>query len=73
MGMAKHGMIARNGNGRTRNGSLPLTALISSRDSDHQKLLRNAKSLAFQLVSMTIALVKTQSAESSRYKEYVAF
>jgi hypothetical protein len=44
MGMTEHGMTTGNengktvrgggnGNGRTQNGSLPLTALISSRDN----------------------------------------
>jgi hypothetical protein len=30
--LAEHGIATGNGNGRTRNGSLPFTALISSRD-----------------------------------------
>jgi hypothetical protein len=32
MRMAEHGMTGGNGNGRTRNDNLPLTALINGRD-----------------------------------------
>jgi hypothetical protein len=34
MGMTEHRMAAGNGNDRTPNDSLPLTALIGSRDFD---------------------------------------